>query len=221
MAQYQSGSQIPFSRNAEGLIEIRMNPSIYPVASSTWKLLQSLLPEVKSSYFTMTINRERVDFGRDDEDLITLLHGLGNLRYAAFYPTVPPIQTPQQVNFGDRYLGQTVRVENGRFNITGYWGAARGEKGQLNICTGYGDLFPSLALYLSMVVAEPSLLPTSVVNDIKKATTLSKAIDMRRDIIWPIFEATNTSILNNPRLYYAVQLGERIMEELSFDEVEI
>ncbi len=214
MAQYQSGSQIPFSRNDEGLVEIRMDPSIYPVAISTWKLMRLLLPEVNRSYFTMTINRKQTDFdGKSDEGLIMHLHAMGNLCYAAFFDKVPSVTTPKQVNFGDRYLGQTVRVTDGKYNLTGNWGRARGEKGQLNICTGYGDLFPDLAFYLSMVLADPTL-PKPEADYIKKATTLKEAVKMRKEEIWNVFAALNTSIMDNPRLIDAVEYGERIMEEL-------
>ena len=219
MAQYQSGSHIPFSRNEEGLIEIRMNPSIYPVATVTWKLMRLLLPELNRSYFTMTVNRRVADFsmGWDDNNVITLLHALGNLHYATFFNNVPQVATPEQVNFGDRYLGQTVRVTNGRFSLTGNWGGKGGQEGQLNICTGFGDLFPGLAFYLSMGLVEPAILEEKRVlgYDIRKAALLSEAIKFKERDIWNIFKTLDTSIENNPRLNNAIQLGERIIKEFS------
>lgn len=216
MSQYQNGSPIPFSRAEGKLIEIRMNPSIYPVATATWNLMRLLLPELNGSYFTMTINRRDRNFSKaTDKDLITLLHGLGNLRYAAFFKGVPSVVTPRQVNFGDRYLGRTVRVTDERFSPSGGWYLGLGKQGQLNICTGFGDLFPGLAFYLSMGLAEPAILERDVLGyDIRKATSLTGADKFGENDIRNIFEALNRSIVNNQKLNTKVGPGERILEEL-------
>lgn len=215
MSQYQSGSHIPFSRMEEGLIEIRMNPSIYPVSTATWNLMRLLLPELNSSYFTITINRRDRDFSKGEENMIMFLHALGNLSYAAFFRGVPSVTTPQQVNFGDRYLGQTVRVTNGDFILTGNWGSKRGQEGQLNICSGFGDLFPQMAFYLSMGLVEPVLLKSHGLGDkIRKAESLSNALKFKEEDIRNIFETLNRLIVGNRRMSSTVKHGQRIIEEL-------
>lgn len=214
MAQYQSGSYIPLLKTEEGLIEIRMNPSIYPVAVATWNLMRLLLPELNRSYFTITISCREVDYNaKADNSLIKLLHALGNLCYTSSFKEVPRVTTLHQVKFGDRYLGQTVRIVDGRFILTGRGGVD--SFGQLNICSGYGDLFPNLAFYLSMALTEPAMLERHILgHDIGRAQSLGIAIKFKEKDIWNIFEALNRSIVANPRLYDVVEHGQRIMEEL-------
>lgn len=215
IAQYQSGSYVPFSRTDEGLIEIRMNPSIYPVAIANWKLMLLLLPELKRSYFTISINRPQADFLIEtDIDLITFLHNLAVVDYAGLFRDVPQVDTPHQVKFGDWYLGQTVKVSNGHFELSGNWSGNVGHEGQLNICAGYGDLFPNLAFYLSMALAEPSLtkyLERRV--GIIGGSNIKNAVMVNEGNIKRLFVSLNNLIRNTRSLNQAAQSGLKIIEE--------
>lgn len=215
MSQYQRGSDIPFSKTTSGLIEIRMNPSVYPVATSTWNLMRLLLPELNRAYFTMAINRRDKDFNpKDDKNVIMFLHALGNLLYAASFNNIPQVETPEQINFGGYYLGQTVRVRDRESILTGRWRGGYRPRGQLNICTGYGDLFEGLAFYLSMGLTEPAMLEKNVLGyDIREATSLKDALEFKPDDIRDIFERLNGFIVNNPGLSSAVEHEQRIIEE--------
>lgn len=62
MAQYQRGSFIPFSRNDQDILEIRMNPSIYPITIANWNLMRLILPELNQCSFSITVNREQKTF---------------------------------------------------------------------------------------------------------------------------------------------------------------
>jgi len=52
MSQYQQGSYIQFSRNDRGVVEVRMNPSTYPITAANWKHYKLLLPELDEAFFT-------------------------------------------------------------------------------------------------------------------------------------------------------------------------
>lgn len=212
MSQYQRESPIPFSGNDQGVIEIRMNPSIYPFTIATWNLMRLLVPELNQSYFTLTLNRQDANFSsKKDAKLVTLLHSLGNLGYAAFFQEVPPVEDPEGLRFGGRYIGQTVRVKNGEYSLIGHYSAA---EGQLNVYTGFGDLFPYLAYYSSMALAEPTLL--RYVEERAGAVTIpTQAIKMEESNIQYIFEAMNNSILEDSRLRKAAEYGQRIIDHLS------
>lgn len=210
MSQYQRESSIPFSGNDQGVIEIRMNPSLYPFTIATWNLMRLLMPELNQSYFTLTLNRQDANFSKKDVKLVALLHSLGNLGYAAFFQEVP-VADPEELVFGGRYIGQTVRVKNGEYSLTGDYHTGAG---QLNVYTGFGDLFPYLAYYCSMALAKPLLL-RPVEERAGAVTTPSQAIEMEESNIRYIFGAMNNSILEDSRLRKAAEYGQRIIDQLS------
>lgn len=209
MSQHQKGSSVPFSKEEQGLIEIRLNPSIYPVAIATWNHMRLLLPELNQNYFTITMNWKNTNFSKKDHiPLVTSLQTLGNLSYAAFFKNVPPVERPNELDFGDWYIGQTVKVKNGRYDTPGgiYYGT-----GQLNLYSGYGEIFPHLSYYLSMAMVEPEL--TKLTGD--RTITATQAVDTKEEYIRNIFERINDIIVRDPKLYQATQTGERIISQLN------
>ena len=79
MSQYQNGSLIPLSRREGNLVEIRMNPSYFPVTMANWELMRRLVPIDKTSFFlSMTPIPEN---NRQLEDM----KSLANIIYASQY----------------------------------------------------------------------------------------------------------------------------------------
>ncbi len=218
MSQYQKESSIPLSRNEDGIIEVRMNPSVYPVAIATWNLMKLILPEINKSYFSITINRKDLNFSPvdyfPDKKLIELLHTLGSLGYAALFQNIPRLPAspndPNELRFGRKYLGQTVRVDEGKYSLTGNLQ----EKGQLSIYTGFGNLFPELAYYLSMGMAEPELLEAITEMNAGKTILPSDAVRMKEEDIRSVFEIMESNIQENSRLRKASIDGEKIIAQL-------
>lgn len=217
MAQYQRYSWIPFSRDERGLAEIRMNPSIYPVSIANWNLARLLLPELNQSYFTLTINRQDSDFNHtgiygDDKQLIKNLHSLGSLCYGAFCKDTAPTEKSEEIDFGDYYLGQTVRVKNGQFDLTGQWNRrSEGSFGQLNIYTGFGNSFPKMAYYSSMALVEPKLFEPLG----KYILQVESAVYAQDDYIRNTFGRINSIIMDDPRLREATECGQEIIDQLN------
>ncbi len=168
MSQYQEGSYIQMSRNDRGVIEVRMNPSVYPVTIANWRRMMFLLPELKRAFFTVTFNRNEKngDFSwnnEDDKNLLAKLQSIGLLCYASLFEATPQSGKNEEIPFGTVYLGQTVRAFGGDFMYTGHWSGnnnsnEKGDHGQLAIYAGYGDSFPYMAYYPSMALANPYVL---------------------------------------------------------------
>lgn len=157
MSQYQEKSQIPFSKTDHGLIEVRMNPSIYPVAISTWVAVRRILPEMNISYFTVTLGKRDDDldlFSEESRDLVGSLKTLANIIYAAVFKSCVGAELLGELSFGGFYIGETIRVKEGDFTRTG---SATKSKGQLNLYSGFAHIFPGLAKYTSFAFVEPEI----------------------------------------------------------------
>lgn len=216
MSQYQRGSYIQFSRNDKGVIEVRMNPSIYPVAVANWNHIRMRLPELNHAFFTITLNRDEKDFSWDSEDkpLLNKLRATGMLIYAGIYENIPPTVQPAEINFGDVYLGQTVKMTEGKYRFTGNWGGDKeGKYGQLAIYTGFGKNFPHLAYYLSMALANPDIFPGGLFSD--GPLNLQAALEAGKTFREVYFGMMRRNIKADPRLSAASEAGQDILEKLN------
>lgn len=214
MSQYQRGSYIQLSRNDRGVVEIRMNPSVYPVTIANWQHITRHLPELEEAFFTITLNRSGPsnDFywqNSNDKTILDNLRYIGMLSYATNFEDVPTAPR-DEINLGSVYLGQTVRVANGEYNFTGYWGGGDGQNGQIGIFAGFGKNFPELAYYLSMGLAKPSIL-----RAIPTITTLQSALELGKYRRQDIFRAIRYGIATDERLNHASQDGFRVMNLLA------
>ncbi len=218
MAQYQKDSYIQLSRNDRGIIEMRMNPSTYPVAIANWLHMTLLFPELRQTFFTSTINRskKKADFDGKDEDHEKIVHhlrALGLLSYAALYNKIPRADS-EEVNFGTSYLGQTVRVNDGKYEFSGQWTGENKGFGQLALYTGYGDNFSHLAFYTSMGLVQPEILVKSGRGLIKRTNTLFDALSVDSIDRLAFFNSLQANIESDLRLNNAVKAGERIINLL-------
>lgn len=221
MSQYQKGSPVPFSEQIDRLTEVRMNPTIYPFATATWQLMKRLLPELNNTYFTITINRDYADFNRRFDDFtVEALRTIGSLVYAAFFKDTPEHKNtltenfiygrnPEEIKFGNFYLGQTVKLKNKKYELTGN---ARTQDGQLNLYIGFGDLFPYLAYYLSMALVEPKIL--GFVSSIARLTP-QEAIKVRIEDIQRVFQTINDLVANSGIPREATERGQKFIDELT------
>lgn len=217
MSQYQRGSYIPLCRNDRDVIEVRMNPSIYPVAIANWNHIRLILPELNQTFFTVTINRTREDFNwksREDKNLLNYLRALGLLCYAGIFENIPQTEGREEINFGQVYLGQTVKMRSGEYEFSGNWSGGEGQEGQLAIYAGYGDIFPHLAYYLSMALANPDILE-SVSEFLLKIRTLRGALDEAPVDRSAVFRAIQNRVQADARLCKAFEAGTRIVELLN------
>jgi hypothetical protein len=218
MSQYQLGSYVQLSRNDRDVIEVRMNPSYYPVTIANWNHMRLILGELNQSYFTSTINRGRegnFSWSEDDSKLINKLRSLGMLSYASVYDNVPNQDTREEINFGSIYLGQTVRVDDKKYDFSGLWAGKEGKHGQMGIYVGYGNNFPYLAYYPSMALVKPEIL-NSVPNDLfSRVRTLNDALAVSNTDIENAFSVVYSRIQTDPRLRDATEAGNKIMEMLN------
>lgn len=218
MSQYQKGSYIQLSRNDQEVIEIRMNPSIYPITIANWNHIRLLLPELNKTSFTITLNRDEGNFHWNyDSELLNQLRTIGMISYAGTFKNIPRIKK-SEINFGSIYLGQTVKIFDGSYDFSGNWGGRRingeGEHGQLAIYAGFGDNLPYLAYYLSMSLADPSVLePVSYFSS--QIKTLQQALNLEP------YERRLFSIMiqnlieKNQRLNEAFQAGNQLITLLN------
>lgn len=218
MSQYQRDSYVQFSRNDQDVIEIRMNPSIYPITIANWRHMRLLLPELDRAFFTITLNRPTDNFqwkNSYDVDLLNRLRTLGLLTYAGLFETAPNRADPGEIDFGAIYLGQTVKILDGKYNFSGNWGGKEGQFGQLGLYVGFGDNLPHLAYYLSMALANPFLLSALAHKKFwLNVRTLPDALKtpprVRRNVMTRLQELIN----HNQRLKQASDAGEQIVEYL-------
>ncbi len=222
MSQYQEGSYIQLSRNDRGVLEIRMNPSVYPVTIANWEHIKLLIPELQSAFFTVTFNRageqdENFDWAKQtDPALIKRLKALGMLSYAAIYENIPPQNRGEEVNFGSSYLGQTIRVNDGEYDFSGVWGGKEGGHGQLGMYIGFGGNFPHVAYYPSMALANEDMLDQ--INDdriLTRTTRLSHALAVPPNKRIKLFNDADEFIQNDDRLRIASATGRKILAALS------
>lgn len=221
MSQYQRGCYIQLSRNDRDVIEVRMNPSYYPITVANWQFMRLLLPELNKAFFTVTLNRrESQDFYwggfNKYHPLLEKLRALGMLVYAGKYETIPRQDKEEEVNFGTIYLGQTVRMQDGVYKFTGDFGGWESSaSGQMGVYTGWGKNLPDLTYYLSMALERPNILGSLNGDDLSKVTTLQDALGVAVSERRAFFRAINRRIASDDRLNTASKSGEKIINLLS------
>lgn len=219
MSQSQRGSYVQLSRNDRDVIEMRMNPSFYPITIANWKYMKLLLPELDRAFFTVTINRKvENDFRWTevvDNPLLNKLRTLGMLSYASLFENVPPRGSSAEIDFGSVYLGQTVRLHEGKWNFSGNWGGGEGEYGQMGIYAGFGNNFPYLVYYLSMALANPNILGGIHKDGLLQVKTLEGALALKPSDRRIFFNSIQSNIESNKRLNEASKAGNKIIELLS------
>lgn len=223
MSQYQEGSYIQMSRNDRDVIEVRMNPSVYPVTIANWRRMMFLLPELKRAFFTITFNRneENGDFSwssEDDKNLVARLQSIGLLCYASLFEEAPQSGKKEEIPFGTVYLGQTVRAIDGDFKYTGHWRGNNckedGDHGQLSIYSGFGDSFPYMAYYPSMALACSDVLSGFDKNFWSGTQTLEQVLAFSPEYRKDIFAAIENNINKISKLIWARQNGLEIIDSL-------
>ncbi len=221
MSAYQKKSYVQTSRNDRGVIEVRMNPSIYPVTIANWSHMKRLLPELDKAFFTITINRqEETDFtweSKTDRRALGNLRGLGFLIYAGMFENVPERGSSEEIDFGAIYLGQTVKVIGKEYKFTGLWGGNRGRHGQLGIYAGYGENLPYLAYYLSMGLADPRTLSAFEKGFFRSVESLEDALAMDTTLRKNAFQMTRRFIDSDPYLSGVTRAGDKIIDALDPD----
>lgn len=217
MSMYQPGNYVQTCRDDKGVLEVRMNPSYWPVTIANWKLMRFVLPELDKAPFHTTYNRGTIhgDFTwGDDLRLISSIKALGLLCYSGNYGEVLETFKSNEIAFGSHYLGQTFRVDSGTGNFSGVWGGNDGKNGQLSIYAGIGDNLPDLAYYPSMVLSDPRIIE-GVSSSLSRINNLGDAMECRSDEASAIFNRINREITKNDRLHMARASGEEIMELLA------
>ncbi|TSC90397.1 MAG: hypothetical protein G01um10145_69 [Microgenomates group bacterium Gr01-1014_5] len=227
MSQYQEGSYIQMSRNDRGVIEVRMNPSVYPVTIANWRRMMFLLPELKRAFFTVTFNRNEKngDFcwnNEEDKNLLTKLQSIGLLCYSSLFEEAPQRGKNEEIPFGTVYLGQTVRAVGRDFIYTGKWirnnnnnSNENGDHGQFAIYAGYGDSFPYMAYYPSMALANPDILSDFGKNFWEETQTLSQVLAFSPEYRKDVFAAIENNIDKISQLIWARRAGLEIIDLLS------
>lgn len=218
ISQYQRGSYIQLSRNDRGVIEVRMNPSIYPVAIATWNHMKLLLPELNQAFFTVTINRTHKNFdwkGEKDKVLLNKLQAIGFLAYASIFKNIPPTVDSEEIDFGKLYLGQTVKMYNGRYDFSGQWAGGKGSYGQLALYAGFGGNFPHLAYFLSMALADESVLGSVAHHPLFEKSTLADTLSKTPEYRGYLLRSIMHSIEKNAKLKKAHDAGNEIMKLLN------
>jgi hypothetical protein len=215
MSQYQRGSYIQLSRKDSNVIEIRMNPSTYPVTIANWNHLRLLLPEINQAFFTATINRKEKDFSwSDDRDLLNNLRAIGMLTYAALFEN--SVQNTQaEINFGTVYLGQSVRANSGNYDFSGLWAGGEGSNGQMGIYAGFGDNLPHLVYYPSMVLMKPQIIESIPYDLLGKVKTLDDAFSISKYDRIAVFGTIQNRIREDERLSKANDAARRIADLLN------
>ncbi len=218
MSQYNKGSYIQLSRNDKGVIEVRMNPAKYPVTIANWMHISKFLPEIEKAFFTITLNRDTEgDFSwrnESDQDLLNILQAVGMLSFAGFFDKVPRQKKRDEINFGEVYLGQTVRKYGDEYEFSGRWGGGHGSHGQLGIYAGFGENLPHLAYLLSMALIEPRILHFVSKDYLLDIKTPEDALELNPRDRKYIFEGIQNRIKSSRRLNRAYESGQRVIERL-------
>lgn len=221
MSQYQRGSYVQFSRNDRNVIELRMNPSIYPVTVANWNYMKKVFPELEHTFFTITLNRTSGgDFAWSnsrDKDLLASLRALGMLGYAAMFKDIPRRERAEEIDFGAVYLGQTVKMSNGTYDFSGNWSGGEGQYGQFGIYAGYGDNLPYLAYYLSMALTNPNVFGRVSSDYLRRVRTLQDALRIDRVLRGQIHGEIQNHITILPKLNQADRVGKEVFALLTED----
>ncbi len=217
MSQYQRESHIQMSRTDKGVVEVRMNPSVYPVTIANWEHIKSILPEIQGSFYWITLNRRHAgaDFNwgnADDANQIRKLRDLGLLTYAATHDSTPGMESNGEIDFGEIYLGQTVRVKDGGYDFSGQWNGKQGKNGQLSIYAGFGNNLPHLAYYLSMAMVNPEVVSRTPL--LGNNRPLTQAVDLASHEKESLFSRIHREIEKDPRLSMATRTGRDIVRTL-------
>ncbi len=220
MSQYQKGSYIQLSRNDRDVIEVRMNPSVFPVTIANWNHMRQILPEINKSYFTVTYNNKdpKKDFkweNQSDESLLKKLSVLGYLCYADVFESIPQQEKREEINFGTVYLGQTVRKTDKGFEYTGHWTGNEQSNGQFAIYSGFGENFINLAYYPAMAMAKPSIITPEIYEDMRKVYNIKNALDLGKEKRTSILTAINENIQNDEELSAAHEAAYSILHKLN------
>ena len=220
MSQYQKGSYIQLSRNDRDVIEVRMNPSDFPVTIANWNHMRQILPEINKSFFTVTYNNKepKKDFkweNYSDESLLKKLSALGYLCYADVFESIPQQEKREEINFGTVYLGQTVRKTEKGFDYTGHWTGNEQSNGQFAIYSGFGENFINLAYYPTMALAKPSIITPEIHEEMRKVYNLKNALDLGTERRRAIFSAINEEIQNDKELSAAHKSAYSILDTLN------
>jgi len=217
MSQYQRGSYIQLSRNDRNIIEIRMNPSIYPVTIANWQHMKLLLPELGQAFFTATINRTTSsDFSwGTDKEVLNKLKAIGMLSYANTFETIPRKGKAEEINFGEVYLGQTVKMKEGTYKFTGNWISGESGNGQMAIYTGFGPNFPDLMYYPTMVLADPNIVGSKMKSFLDKIKSLDYALAVSPINRKDVFETLQRRVYLEPGLHEAFHAGRKITGDLA------
>lgn len=218
MSQYQRDSYIQLSRNDRDVVEIRMNPSIYPITIANWDHMRLLVPEINQAFFTTTLNRKegQNDFTWDDDrTLLRNLQALGMLSYATCYENIPSREERAEVDFGSVYLGQTIRVNKGIYSFTGQWTNSKGLNGQFGIYAGLGENFHYLSYFPSMALANPNILQNDKKNVLKRATTLERTLEIPLEERVEFLNNLQNNINNDEKLSAAKEAGDEILKMLT------
>lgn len=216
MSQYQGESSIQLSRNDRDVIEIRMNPSVYPVTTANWQRMLGILPELNTAFFTVTLNRKDTSFrwiNLEDKKILDKLRGLGMLSYAGMFDKLLQLGKREEIDFGGVYLGQTVTLNEGSYCFEGDWNGGEGSYGQFGLYVGYGNTLPGLAYYLSMALAEPDILNLNL--DLANIRTIQDALALPEKQIRYIFTALKSRIEMHPKLGQAKRAGEKMYSALT------
>lgn len=215
MSMFHLGNHVQKCRDDKGVVEIRMNPSYYPVTIANWEYMNRIIPGLDSLWFHTTYNRqENNDFSWEDSDkpLINLVNSVGLLCYGGKYTQVPEIAEAHEINYGDHYLGQTQRVINGEFKFSGLWGGNEGSSGQLSIYAGYKN-FRELAVLPTFVLTDPSIVD-NVKTELTEVRNLDDALKIKEEVGRKIFQEINLRIALNDRLRKARRSGDKIIDLL-------
>lgn len=220
ISQYHKDSYIQLSRNDRDVIEVRMNPSIYPITIANWNYLRLFMPELNEAFFTITLNRpgKEGDFNWEndpDRALLGKLQSLGMLCFANLFENIPHTQKKKDIDFGTSYLGQTVTIQNGDYKFSGNWSGGEGKHGQLGIYTGFGENFNHLTYYLSMALAKPEVFKSIDLHVLSRSKTLQGAFATPAADRRAVFGSIQRQIFSDRGLTTAYQSGNRIMELLN------
>lgn len=217
MSAYQRGSYVQLSRNDRDVIEVRMNPSIYPISIANWNHIRLLIPELNQAFFWVTVNRKATNFlwtKSEDQQILRSLRALGLLSYASLFGSVSKEEAEGEVNFGSIYLGQTVKLQDGEYLFSGLWNGGEGDHGQVSIYAGFGEIFPHLAYYLSMVLAKPSVLK-ELPENLAQIRSLSDALEQNQDYMKRVFTTVQRQVLADETLSRARSVAEQISHKLN------
>lgn len=216
MSQYQLGSYIQLSRNDREVIEVRMNPSIYPVTIANWRHMLGILPELNQTFFTATINRStNYDFRwRYERSLIKDLRAIGLLTYASIFENTPQTAGREEIDFGSVYLGQTVKLNEDGYSFTGNWGGGKGEYGQMGIYAGFGNSFPSFMYYLTFALESSDAL-RSISSELVAVKNLDDALSLESYRRRRVFNVLQDVISRDESLNKAHGSGIKIQDLLS------